>query len=538
MNNSNIRFLSFASLSLFIGLTPLACGDDDGDSPGTAGKGGTSSTAGKANVGGEDNGGTSNGGTTNGGNGGTGNGGALNVGGEGNGVGGGEGGAGGQAAVAKSRLRVVHASPNAPAVDIYVKGASTATVENVAYGKATEFLEVDAGTIAFDLRAAGAEVSEDAAFTSEDITLEEGAEYTLVAAGELGAEDEEVSFRILPLQHDFDAAEAGVAQARVVHATTAWEDVDLDLASTEDAVDLPGLARFGSETVALPTTATDDVSFSAADAVVSELVLPKLASESEVFVIATGNPGFPFRAPANGFALLVVDQDGKTSWVKENPWIHVLHASDVGTVDFYTSAAPTVKLEDNLAQGALGAFQLRASTTGYTLKAVDADAPNGSVTNDAQGTTSTLLVGEHYLSYLAGDQIRTIREQFDLTQTDKVLLRGVHGVKAGAVTAGVDFGPVNVAGTDLTSVLVAGVAPGVASSTVTGDVVEPGALTLGVAATGTTTPVLATLALTGTASTPAAPVAGERDFVLVTGATAGAAKLYVVDTSVAGWSVR
>ncbi len=528
MNNSNIRFLSFASLSLFIGLTPLACGDDDDDVGGTAGRGGSSSTAGKANVAGDDGVGT--GGTT--GTGGTKNtGGTVSLGGDGNVVGG--GGAGGEAAVAKSRLRVVHASPNAPAVDIYVKGAATAAVENVAYGAATEFLEVDAGTIAFDLRAAGAEATEDPAFTTDDITLEGDAEYTLVAAGDFGSEDEDTTFRILPLQHDFDAAEAGTALARVVHATSAWEDVDLDLAGTDD-VDLPGLTRFGSESnVALSTAATDDISFSNAESVVSELVLPKLASQSEVFVIATGNPGLPFRAPANGFALLVVDQDGKTSWVKENPWVHVLHSSDVGTVDLYTSAAPTVKLADDVEQGALAAFQLKASTAGYTLKAVDAEAANGSVTSDAQGTTSTLLVGEHYLTYLAGDGIRTIREQFDLTQTDKVLLRGVHGTKAGAVAATLDFGPVNVAGTDLTDALISGVGPALFSAA-DGEALDPGAVTLGVAATTTTTPLIAKLALTGTA----APVAGERSFVLLTGATAATAKLYVVDTSVPGWSVR
>ncbi|RYZ05847.1 MAG: DUF4397 domain-containing protein [Myxococcales bacterium] len=536
MNNSNIRFLSFASLSLLLGLAPLACGsDDDTDNPGTAGKGGTSSTAGKSNSGGDDNGGTSNGGTSNGG---TSNGGSLNVGGDASGgVSGGEGGVGGEGAVAKSRLRVVHASPNAPAVDVYVKGSSAVAVENVAYGKATEFLEVDAGTIAFDLRAAGAEATEDAAFTSEDITLEAGEDYTLVAAGDfVNTEDADVKFRILPLQHDFDAAEAGTALARVVHATSAWEDVNLDLAST-NAVDLPGLDRFASESnVALSTAATEDIAFTNADdEVVSQLVLPKLASKSEVFVIATGNPGFPFRAPANGFALLVVDQDGNTSWVKENPWIHVLHSSDVGTVDIYQSTAATTKLADDLEQGALAAFQLKASTAGYTLKAVDSEAVNGSITSDAQGTTSTLLVGEHYLSYLAGDQIRTLREQFDLTQTDKVLLRGVHALKTGAIGAQIDFGPLNEAGTALASALIEGVGPGLASAPA-GEALEPGAVTLGATATGTTTPIYNTLALTATT----APVAGERDFLLLTGtgATVPTTKLYVVDTSVAGWAVR
>jgi Domain of unknown function (DUF4397) len=533
MNQSNTRFLSFAGLSLIVALAPLACGgDDDDENPGTAGRGG-SSNAGTSNGGGgtKNTGGSNNtGGTGNGGEGA--NGGSLNVGGDVNGAGSDQGGAGGEGAVEKTRLRVVHASPNAPAVDVYVAGTSEAAIENLAYGNATAFLEVDAGTLSFDLRAAGAEASDDPAFTTEEVTLEAGEEYTLVAAGDFAnADDEDTGFRILPLQHDFDAPEAGTALVRVVHATSAWEDVDLDLASTDD-VDVPGLSRFGSESnIAIPTTAAQDVSFSSADSVVSELVLPRLTSESELFVIATGNPGFPFRAPANGFALLVVDEDGKTSWVKENPWVHALHSSDIGTVDIYQSAAPTARLANDVEGGALAAFQLKASTTGYTLKAVDSGAANGSASGLATGGTSTLRLGEHYLAYIAGATINTIQEQFDLEQPEVALLRGVHAVKPGQISAQLDFGAVT--STSLSSALITSVAPAGASSAA-GVAVDPGNVLLGAAAADTVTPLFATIDLSG----EAALREGERSFVLLTGPTAAAAKLYVVDTSVAGWSVR
>jgi Domain of unknown function (DUF4397) len=532
MNQTNTRFLSFAGLSLIVALAPLACGSDDDDdgNPGTAGRGGSSSagtsTGGTKNTAGNNTGGTGNAAGDGA------NGGSLNMGGDVNGVGGDQGGAGGEAPVEKTRLRVVHASPNAPAVDVYVAGTSEAAVENLTYGKATEFLEVDAGTLSFDLRAAGAEATEDPAFTTEEVTLEAGEEYTLVAAGDFAnADDEDTGFRILPLQHDFDEPKAGTALVRVVHATSAWEDVDLDLASTED-VDVPGLSRFGSESnIALPTTAAEDISFSDADSVVSELVLPKLTSESELFVIATGNPGFPFRAPANGFALLVVDQDGKTSWVKENPWVHALHSSDIGPVDIYQSAAPTARLADDVEGGALTAFQLKASTGGYTLKAVDSGAANGSASGLATGGTSTLRLGEHYLAYIAGATIDTIQEQFDLEQPDNALLRGVHAVKPGQISAQLDFGAVT--GTSLSSALITSVAPAGASSA-DGVTVDPGNVVLGAAAADTVTPLFATIDLSG----DNALREGERSFVLLTGATAATSKLYLVDTSVAGWSVR
>lgn len=145
MNKSNIRFLSLASLSMFVALTPLACGDDDDSgNPGGAGKGGSKTTggsAGKPGDSGADSGGSA--GSDRGGSSGTGTGGTTAGGGDEGGAG--AGGEGGAPVAAKARLRVVHASPNAPDVDVYVKGATTAAVKGVAYGRATTFIEVDAG---------------------------------------------------------------------------------------------------------------------------------------------------------------------------------------------------------------------------------------------------------------------------------------------------------------------------------------------------------------------------------------------------------
>ena len=517
MNKSNIRFLGLASISLFVGLTPLACGsDDDDDSVGTAGKNTSAGTAGKNSTGG-----------TAGKNG---SGGSLNLAGDATGGTAGDesGGAGGAATVEKARLRVVHASPNAPSVDIYVKGSTTAAAEGVAYGEATDFIEVDAGTIAFDLRAAGADASEDPAFTTADIALEGGADYTLVAAGDFAKlDDADVGFRVLALEHDFEAPAAGTVVARIVHATTAWSAVDLDVVATT-GVDVPGLTTFGSESnVVIPAGVALPIDFQTeADGVLSQLTVPKLTAGSELFVIATGNPGLPFRAPANGFALLVVDQDGTVSWVKENPWIHLLHASDISTVDVYDSAQTAVdaRLVDDLAAAKLTAFQLPTSATGFTLKAVAADAPSGTATALASGATSTVELGEHYLSYIASGTIQTIHEQFDLEQPTKVMLRGVHGSTTIAQT--VDFG--SVVSNALSGVLIASVAPA-ESSAEAGFAVAPGNIILGASAHSMT----ALLAQT-TLTSAKAPIAGERDFVLLVGADG----LWVVDTSVPVWTVR
>jgi hypothetical protein len=520
MHHSNKRSLGLVGLGLLVALTPLACGDD-GDDDGNGNTGATSGSGGKTS------GGTS-------GSGGKGNSsGSSGLGGESAGTGGGasgEGGTGGEPTVAKATLRVVHASPNAPSVDVYAEGSATAAVEGLAYGDASEVIEVDAGTIAFDLRAAGADADDAPAFTSSSIELEGGAEYTLVAAGDFSdPTDADVGFRLLSLQHDFEAPGTGTAVARIVHATPAWATVDLDIVGSPD-VDVPGLDRFGdADNVVLPSSATIDVDFKNSDGVLSKLVLPELTAGSELFVIATGNPGFPFRAPTNGFALLVVDQDGEVSWVKENPWLHVVHASDIGPTDIYASTHAEV-MADDLAPETMAAFQLPASTTGFTLKAVDDAAASGAATALATGLTSSLAAGEHYLSYIAGASIQTVHEQFDLEQPTKALLRGVHAAEVTAIPATLDLGP--VVSNALSSTLIVGIEPA-GSSEDAGFAIDPGNLILGAAATGTTTPLLAQKTLSGAD----APLAGETDFVLVTGTTA-AASIWLVNTSVAGWSLR
>lgn len=523
MNKMNNRFFSLAGLSLLVALAPAACSNDDDDDGNNTG--GTSNVAGKTGTGG------SSGAAGKSGTGGT----SSTAGTAGSQFGGdtGEGGAGGAVAVSKSRFRVVHASPNAPAVDIYPKGSTTPAAEGVAYGDATPFIEVDSGEVAFDLREAGADPDDAPVLTTSAIELDGDADYTIVAAGDFDhPDDDDTGFRLLPLEHEFEAAATGTAVARIVHATSAWETVDLDVVGSPD-VDVPGLDRFGDENnVLIPSGATIDVAFQNDDGVLSKLVLPKLTARDELFVIATGNPGFPFREPANGFALLVVDQDGNTTWVKENPWIHVVHASDIGLTDIYESTHNSKAdiLVNDLEPETLGAFQLPASKTGFTLRAVDDSASSGSATALATGDTSSISEGEHYLAYIAGDSIVNIHEKFDLEQSNKVLLRGVHAALSSAIPETLDIGL--AASDELTSTLLVGIQPG-ASSEDEGVAVNSGNLILGVAATTTTSPLFAQKTLSGRD----APVKGERDFVLVTGTTVNA-NIWLVNTSVAGWSLR
>ncbi len=84
-------------------------------------------------------------------------------------------------AVGKAKVRVVHASPDAPAVDIAVKNGPV-LVSNLAFGKASDTLSVDAGTYDLEVRVAGTTT---VALALPGLKLEAGKVYTAFAADKL-----------------------------------------------------------------------------------------------------------------------------------------------------------------------------------------------------------------------------------------------------------------------------------------------------------------------------------------------------------------
>jgi hypothetical protein len=83
----------------------------------------------------------------------------------------------------KVKVRFVHLSPNAPAVDIAVAGGGPVVFPNVAFKGATEFASIPAGTYNLEVRVAG---SPDPVLGLPPITVEDGKIYTVFAKGFLG----------------------------------------------------------------------------------------------------------------------------------------------------------------------------------------------------------------------------------------------------------------------------------------------------------------------------------------------------------------
>jgi hypothetical protein len=90
-----------------------------------------------------------------------------------------------------ARVRLVHASPDAPAVDVTVQSTGDVLADGAAFGDAATF-EVPAGSYTLEVR--GDTMSNDGdVVTTFDVTVEGGRAYTAFAQGYLSPDDEPAS---------------------------------------------------------------------------------------------------------------------------------------------------------------------------------------------------------------------------------------------------------------------------------------------------------------------------------------------------------
>ena len=150
----------------------------------------------------------------------------------------------GASAADMARVRVVHASPDAPAVDVYADGAKVLT--NVAFKGSSDYLSVPAGPHNFKVFATGANPATGTAVINADATLEVGKDYTVVATGQLA------EIKPLVLVDNNAAPAAGKAHVRVVHVSP--DAPAVDIAVKGGPVLVPNLV-FGKDAGPLPVDA-------------------------------------------------------------------------------------------------------------------------------------------------------------------------------------------------------------------------------------------------------------------------------------------
>ena len=241
-------------------------------------------------------------------------------------------------------LRAVHASPDAPAVDIYVEGVSTPIATNVAYGDATEYATVEAGTYNVQLRPAGADSSIDPIYETGNVTLGANSILTAVAAGLLNSTDPADAFRIIPLFESFATPGSGNAIVRILHAGADAPTVSLDVGAdgSNEIVDLARFADTGAGGIDLPGGSPITLAVVVDGLTATTFTIPALDAGTEYFVIATGllaqadimaDDAFKLLAVTESSASLFIPQDGPDAG---SAMLRAVHSSpDAPSVDVY-----------------------------------------------------------------------------------------------------------------------------------------------------------------------------------------------------------
>ena len=117
-------------------------------------------------------------------------------------------------------LNVIHASPDAPAVDVYVDGEKA--LGDLAFGATSGWVAVPAGEHNVQVTAVGTEI--ETAVIDADVTLEEGAAYEVAAIGLLA----EIEPQVLQVNlSEIGDEDESMARVRVVHASPDAPAVDV-----------------------------------------------------------------------------------------------------------------------------------------------------------------------------------------------------------------------------------------------------------------------------------------------------------------------
>lgn len=397
-------------------------------------------------------------------------------------------------------LRAVHASPDAPTVDVYAEGNSTPIITALEYGAASLYFPVPAGTYNVQLRAHPSTEADPIAYETGPVELAANQRVTAVAAGFLSSNDPADDFRILPLVENFDAPGANGAMVRVLHAGADAPSVDIDVGD-DGNTNIFGLERFadtGESGIELPSGDPLQVGIlEAGGDKVTAFTTPALPAASEIFLIATGSLSNPARDD-DGFALLAVGPGGSLGFIKQNPVVYALHGSpDAPAVDIY---AGQNLLVENISFGDLSAGVQVPPADFYVLDFYATGTGPGNPV--ASFSTPELMAGGSYLAVAAGELSPEGDDQEFTLLAFEELFGSTEVARVRAVHASGDAPPVNIGSIDsqtgdISVVVFENLAFGAASAGV-GAELPVGALTLGVSAFPSLTPA-ATFDVTTTA---------------------------------------
>jgi hypothetical protein len=435
-------------------------------------------------------------------------------------------------------LRVVHAAPDAPAVDVYAEGLDTPLLSDVEYGEVTEYLKVEEGTYNIQLRGAGASASSDPVYETGDLTVSDGDVITAIATGFFASMDDADKFRVLPLFEDFEPVAFGSARVRIVHAAPDAPTVAIDVGN-DGSAEILALARFedtGAAGVELPAGSELQIGIWTGNPLsrVTAFTTPALPDGGELFVIAIGTlEALP--RETEGFSLLAAAPTGSVGQIRQNPLVYALHAGpDAPAVDIFVG---DLEIVDDISFSELS-DGIRVAPGSYRLDFFPhsagamrpGGAPAGSFdTPSLAGGQQYLAIATGFLSPEAGEQPFTLAAFVDDLTISETMAQ-IAAIHASPDAPAVDIGTVT-SGTTVDQVVFEALEYP-ESKPSGGEMIPATSLTLGVAPTGDPNAI---------ATFDVETVDGLRAFAVAAGALnpdAGeqAFRLLVVNTTTMPWT--
>jgi len=207
----------------------------------------------------------------------------------------------------KAMVRVLHASPDAPAVDIYVNGSKA--LSDVPFKGLSDYVALDAGTYKLEVKVAGT----DTVVIGTDATVKAGMKYTVAAIGKVAA----IKLTVLV---DDGATTAGKTKLRVVHFSPDAPAVDVALKGQAPADALVKNLSFPDATgylVVDPGTYDLEVRLAGTETVALDLSGTAVAGDTNYTVFAVGLAAAD--APADQKLTVVVGVDATASETTMSP---------------------------------------------------------------------------------------------------------------------------------------------------------------------------------------------------------------------------
>lgn len=212
---------------------------------------------------------------------------------------------------AAALLQVIHASADAPAVNVLVNGAGVDALEGVPFAAASAYLELPPGEISAAVNAILADGSEAEVLVVPALALESDVAYTVIAAGSTatllgGGNDNELQLFVLtrPVEATIDGV-----RLQVLHGSPSAPEVDVYVTAPGGALEGAATFAFG-EVLDLGTVPAAEyqirVTPAGTDTVVFDSGAVALPDGADLSVIAVDNTG-PGASP---IALLAVLADG------------------------------------------------------------------------------------------------------------------------------------------------------------------------------------------------------------------------------------